>query len=210
MTMRVLFDGAGDVTEKYLPGAVYLILGTSGAAVSLALGQSPVSMPPWLPIGPETGVWASVAMGVCLAGATIVATRFLVERFAWARELHVELRPVVRRLRSSWIVATALASGMAEEVIFRGALLQALGGIVGLVVSSVAFGALHQVRGGARWVWAVWATIMGLLLGSVFGLTGSLVGPILAHVAINAVNLRFLRDHEIPPSPRPSPGGGGG
>ncbi|WP_394837796.1 CPBP family intramembrane metalloprotease [Pendulispora rubella] len=194
--MRVLFDGAGDATEKYLLGFVYLVLAAAGAGVSLALGQSPVTMPPWLPIGPETGIWASLAMGACLAGATIVATRFVVSRFTWARALHVELRPVVRRLRGSSIAAMALASGIAEEILFRGAFLQAVGGVFGLVVSSVAFGALHQVRG-ARWVWAGWATIMGLLLGSVFALTGNLAGPIAAHVVINAVNLRFLRDHDL-------------
>ncbi|WP_394826987.1 CPBP family intramembrane glutamic endopeptidase [Pendulispora albinea] len=195
--MRVLFDGAGDATEKYLLGLVYLVLGLLGAGASLALGQSPVTMPPWLPIGPETGIWASLAMGACLAGATIVATRFLVGRFSWARELHGELRPVVRGTRSHALVAIALAGGIAEEMLFRGALLQGLGGLWGLVLSSVAFGALHQVRGGARWVWALWATLMGFLLGSVFGLTGNLAGPIAAHVAINAVNLRFLRDHEV-------------
>ncbi|HWL88859.1 MAG TPA: CPBP family intramembrane glutamic endopeptidase [Polyangiaceae bacterium] len=199
--MRALFDDAGDTTEKYLLAAVYAGLGISGVLVSLALGQSPVTMRAWLPIGPETGAWASLAMGGCLAGAAIVSTRFFVARFAWARELHGQLRPVVRRMRAPTIVAMALASGIAEEVLFRGALLQAfaqaLGGVGGLFVSSIAFGALHQVRGGARWVWAIWATVMGLLLGSVFALTGNLAGPVVAHVAINAVNLRFLRDHEV-------------
>jgi hypothetical protein len=33
----------------------------------------------------------------------------------------------------------------------------------------------------------------------VFQLTGSLVGPIVAHVYVNATNLRFLRDTDLEP-----------
>jgi membrane protease YdiL (CAAX protease family) len=40
---------------------------------------------------------------------------------------------------------------------------------------------------------------MGLLFALVFALTGNLVGPIAAHMAINAANLRFVRDHDPAP-----------
>jgi membrane protease YdiL (CAAX protease family) len=40
---------------------------------------------------------------------------------------------------------------------------------------------------------------MGLLFGALFLATGSLLGPIVAHVAINVVNLRFLRDTDLEP-----------
>jgi hypothetical protein len=43
---------------------------------------------------------------------------------------------------------------------------------------------------------------MGALFGLVFAATGSLVGPLVAHFAINHVNLRFLRDHDPDPRPR--------
>jgi hypothetical protein len=35
-----------------------------------------------------------------------------------------------------------------------------------------------------------------LLLGAIFALTGSLVGPLLAHAIVNAANLTWLRDHD--------------
>ena len=197
MTMRALFDDAGDPTEKYLLAVAYLGLGILGVAISLALGQSPVSMPAWLPVKASTGAWASLAMGGCLAGATLLSTRLLVAHFSWARELHGQLRPAVRGMRAPTLLAVALAGGVAEELLFRGTMMQAIGGLPGLLVSSAAFGLLHQVRGRARWIWASWATIMALLLGATFALTGSLLGPIAAHVTINAVNLRYLRAHEV-------------
>jgi membrane protease YdiL (CAAX protease family) len=58
---------------------------------------------------------------------------------------------------------------------------------------------------------------MGILFGLAFVITGSLVGPIVAHVAINFANLRFIRDTEpggysrsprsplSPPSPHATP-----
>ena len=75
--------------------------------------------------------------------------------------------------------------------------------LVGVVVSSVAFGVLHQIGGRARWGWIGWATLMGLLFGEVFAMTGSLLGPLLAHAAINHSNLRFLRDNDPTPPRRP-------
>jgi membrane protease YdiL (CAAX protease family) len=41
---------------------------------------------------------------------------------------------------------------------------------------------------------------MGVLFAIIYAATGSLVGPIAAHLAINAANLRFLRDTD--PAPR--------
>jgi membrane protease YdiL (CAAX protease family) len=47
---------------------------------------------------------------------------------------------------------------------------------------------------------------MGLAFASLYKLTGSLAGPILAHVTVNAVNLRYLRDND--PEPKAKPLGG--
>jgi membrane protease YdiL (CAAX protease family) len=47
---------------------------------------------------------------------------------------------------------------------------------------------------------------MGLAFATIYALTGNLLGPIVAHVAINFANLRYLRDHD--PEPKPHPLGG--
>jgi membrane protease YdiL (CAAX protease family) len=77
---------------------------------------------------------------------------------------------------------------------------------VGVWLSSLGFGVLHQVRGRARWAWAGWATVMGLVFATLFELSGHLAGPMLAHVTINFANLRYLRDHD-PGAPRRALGG---
>ena len=172
----------------------YAILGAVGAGIAFALSEGQrgvLTSPSWVGLEGGTAVLASVALGAILATGTIALTPRLVARFAWARDLHDTLRPVVHGASSLQLAATATLSGLAEELFFRGMLVQ----VTGLFVASIAFGALHQVKGPGRWIWASWATVMGLLFGAVFCLTGSLVGPILGHVAINAVNLRYLRDH---------------
>lgn len=177
--------------------AVYGALSLLTLGVSFARGKSPIDTDEvWLDDLPEwSRVALSVGLGIALAAITIWASRFFVKRWGWAKVLHTDLRPAVRDAGDSTIVVLGLASGIAEELFFRGLLAPALG----LALSSLAFGALHQLRGRAGWSWAIWAFVMGLLFGAIFLATGSLLGSIIAHVAINIVNLRFLRDTDVEP-----------
>jgi membrane protease YdiL (CAAX protease family) len=177
---------------------VYGALGLTGVLLAMAFGHAPLSRPAWLPTQGLEAALASAVLGVSGAGLALLATRWLGRRASWAVELHRKLRPFVRDASDAALVALALASGIGEELFFRGFLAQTLG----VVLSSIAFGLLHQVRGAGRWGWAFSAFVMGLFLASVFALSGSLVGPILAHVIVNAVNLRHLRDHDPDARPR--------
>ncbi len=161
-------------------------------------GESPFITTPSLPLGGAALVAASLALGAALAVLTVVATRWLVRRVVWARRLHETLRPAVKDASTGQLLGMAVMSGLGEELFFRGLLVPALG----VVASSLLFGVLHQVPGRARFVWAGWATVMGLAFAAIFRLTGSLAGPVLAHVAINAVNLVFLRDTAATVAPR--------
>ena len=178
---------------------VYGALSLVAIGAALARGQSPIAAEPWLPLGGVLGHVASIAGGLVLALATIKATRHFVRRWGWARALHADLRPAVRHAGEGTILVLGFASAMSEELFFRGLLTTTFG----VIASSLAFGLLHQMRGRVRWVWAGWATVMGFLFGSLFLATGSLIGPLLAHAAINIANLRFLRDTDVdPPKPR--------
>ncbi len=168
----------------------YLVAGVVAASVALGIGRSPFVCDGWLGVRGAPAVLLSLGMGVLLAALTAVATRALVRRFGWARVLHRALRPAVEGASDSTLLALAVASSVGEELLFRGLLVPA----VGIVISSIAFGALHQIRGPARWAWMAWAAVMGMLFGCVFVATGSLAGPLVAHMAINHANLRFLRD----------------
>lgn len=171
--------------------SAYAALGAGAAAVSLALGQDPVSMPGWLGIGgPAAAALVSAGAGICVGALTLAGTRVLVRRAPWARALHEALRPAVKGAADGWLFALAAASAVGEELLFRGLLVP----LLGVVLPSVAFGVLHQVRGPARWGWMAWASLMGLLFSVLYAATGSLVGPVVAHVMINGANLRYLRD----------------
>jgi len=186
------------------PVIVYGALSLVAVGAALARGQSPIGVDAWLPIDGLLGHLASIAGGIVLAVVTIKATRQFVRRWGWARALHADLRPAVRHAGEGTILVLGVASALSEELFFRGLLATTFG----VIASSLAFGLLHQMRGRVRWVWAGWATVMGFLFGGLFLATGSLIGPLLAHAAINIANLRFIRDTDVePPKARKRLGG---
>jgi len=164
-----------------------------------ALDRLPFSLPdPWLQLSPELAAADSLLLGGAFGGVIVLWSRVSVGRFRWAQRLHTEFRPVARQLSSVDILVLAALSGLAEEFLFRG-LLQPL---VGLVPQALLFGLVHQTRGPSRWVWAAWAALVGLGLGALFQLTGSIWGPVLAHALINAINLSYLKNYDPEPPPR--------
>lgn len=134
----------------------------------------------------------SLALGLAVAAITIGSTRVLLERARWARALRRELKILVEGASGAQLVLLAVASGLAEELFFRGALQPA----AGLVTTSVLFGALHVGPRREFLPWTAWALVMGLVLGGVYELTGALEGPVIAHVLVNAVNLRVIARHD--------------
>jgi len=146
---------------------------------------------PWLVAPYAARLALSLALGFALALVVVSMTPRLVERTEWARTLHLELQKVIAPLSSREITLLALASGFAEELFFRGALQP----VVGLLIASVLFGALHVGPRPVFFAWTAWAFMMGLLFGLIFELTGVLWGPILAHVWINQRNMTFIQRH---------------
>jgi len=168
----------------------------SAVAVTIALvlrdGPAWEHPTPWLELRKPAAIALSALLGLVLAAVVIAATRVVVVRFDWGRRLHRDLRPMARDLSLGHILMLAGLSSLGEELLFRGLLTPAIG--VGL--SAALFGLAHQMSGPSRWVWVCWAVVIGVGLGSVFAATGSLVGPLLAHAIMNAVNLAYLRDNE--------------
>lgn len=136
--------------------------------------------------------WLSLGIGLLFGAVLVFASRMTVQRFEWARRLHLELRPLARGLSPTGIVVLALLSSAGEELLFRG-LFQPW---MGLWPQAILFGLLHQLPGPSRWVWVSWAFLVGLALGALFELTGSLLGPLAAHALVNGVNLSFLKNHD--------------
>jgi hypothetical protein len=192
--MRGRWTRTGRSEAAWRVAAGYALLASLATALALALreGAPWIHPSPWMPWSGTTGILTSALLGIALATILVATTRLAVTRFAWARRLHGELRPAARDLSVGQIFIIAGLSSLGEELLFRGLLTPTLG----VVGSAVLFGLLHQMRGPSRWVWTGWATAVGLSLGAIFALTGSLVGPLLAHAVVNAVNLGYLRDHD--------------
>jgi hypothetical protein len=176
-------------------GVGYAILTAVGCGLSFGVvHRSPFVHPaPWIALPPFVAASASATIGVALAFAIVVATRFCVERTRWARRLHAELRPLACALSTRQVLVVGGLSSLGEEVLFRGFLAP----IIGVLASSLVFGLAHQMRGPSRWVWMAWSTAGGLAFGTIFAATGSLVGAALAHGLANAANLYFLRAYDV-------------
>jgi membrane protease YdiL (CAAX protease family) len=93
------------------------------------------------------------------------------------------------RLNLRGAAALAIASGVGEEVLFRGFVQEHLG----LVAASVLFGLMHY---SSRMKWYVPITIViGLFLGGLTILSGSLLPAIVIHVSNNFIAFRMARKH---------------
>jgi membrane protease YdiL (CAAX protease family) len=121
-------------------------------------------------------------------------------------ELALGLAAIVGRRSVVECIALALVSGVAEEAFFRGALQPR----VGWVAASLIFGVVHFVPRRELLPWTVFAIAAGFLLGGLFEATGNLVAPVVAHVAINAVNLWLLGNRYAPERLAAARGGAAG
>ena len=88
---------------------------------------------------------------------------------------------------------------LAEEVFFRGAMQPAFAygyPMLGLAVASVAFGFAHFLPPRREfWMYPVMASIAGAVFGLCYWVTGgNLIAAFTAHLTVNLLNLRLMRD----------------
>ena len=141
----------------------------------------------------------SPLIGLALGLAVVFLSRLAVHRFDWARRLHNDFRGLLGRLTQREILVLAVASSVGEELLFRGALQP----IIGVWPQAMVFALLHIGPGWRFLPWTLSAFVMGLLFGWIFALTGDLGAPIVAHFAINYMNLQFIARFELPPPGAP-------
>ncbi len=173
--------------------AVYVPLAAAAFAWAWLAGRGSVLSldHPWMTSAYPVRLAVSLGLGLALATTIVVLTPYLVKRAAWARALHEELKELLGPLQAGEVTVLALASGLAEELFFRGAMQPAFG----LWLTSLIFGLAHVGPRRVFVAWAAWAFLVGLVLGTIFELTGVLWGPVFAHVWINQRNMTFIRRH---------------
>lgn len=132
--------------------------------------------------------WLDLALGLG-TGLLLLAVWWGAERvFPLARELEARLAGALGPLTVSEAVGLALLSGFAEELFFRGA----VQGTLGWVGATLLFGVLHSGPGRAFRLWSFFALLAGGLFGGIMAWRGNLLGPVVGHFLVNAVNLRRL------------------
>jgi membrane protease YdiL (CAAX protease family) len=141
----------------------------------------------------------SPLIGLAVGLSVVFLSRLAVHRFEWARRLHSDFRSILGPLTGREILVLALASAVGEELLFRGALQP----MVGVWMQALVFALLH-IGPGLRFLpWTASAFVVGLLFGWLFQFTGDLGGPIVAHFAINYMNLHFIARFEVPAQREP-------
>ena len=127
---------------------------------------------------------AGLGVGVALVLATIIAEPV----FPAMRRLAEELSPVVAPFDPGRILTLAVCSGLAEEALFRGPCQH----VLGYVVTSVLFALLHGGFSRRYIAWSTFALVAGLSFGLLVQAYGSVWPAVLAHIVVNAINLRRL------------------
>lgn len=163
---------------------LYLFMALAGILwIGVRQGVIPLS----LFVDPERW-WLDLGLGLG-AGLLLLGIWWIAERvFPLAKELEARLASVLGPITVSEAIGLAMLSGFAEELFFRGA----VQGTLGWAAATILFGLLHSGPGRAFRLWTVFALLAGLVLGGVMAWRGNLLGPVVGHFLVNAVNLRRL------------------
>lgn len=165
--------------------AIMMVLSSLLTLILFAkLGWGPVSKH-WLRTKPYgVLVWAAIA-----ALGSILPSEWLVEKMEYTMPEAMEQMFEQIMGEPVGYLSIGILTPLAEEIVFRGAILRKLLGIfddrwhwVAIAVSAVIFGAVH-----GNWPQFVHAALLGLLLGWMYYRTGSILPGIMLHWVNNTV-----------------------
>jgi membrane protease YdiL (CAAX protease family) len=139
---------------------------------------------------PPAAPWVDLLAGVAAAGVLLGAWWLALRFVPLASRLEERLRGTLGPLAPHEAMGLAVLSGIGEEVFFRGAMQPQWG----YLVTTVLFGVLHSGRGRELLLWSASALLAGAVLGALMEWRGNLLGPVVCHALVNAVQLsRILR-----------------
>jgi len=180
---------SADAAESF---ADELGFGVFLAMLALALAaRSPLGLSARLGLGPSRfswGVLALVVLGTLSLSFALdgVYRIFASQENSIVSRFEAELAGIRGRALAFALLSFALAPGVAEELLCRGLLQRGLqaryGAVTAILLASLFFGALHLDP-----IYSLLAAVLGLYLGSIAYLAGSVRPSIACHVVNNAV-----------------------
>ena len=175
----------GDVNSKPLP---VIIISSVSSLLTIIL----FAWRKWFPLTKtylQTRPWTTLLWVVVLSLGTIIPSEWMQEQLGM--EMPEELERLMTQLLSSpaGYVAVGILVPLAEEIVFRGAILRTLLRLLpgnwhwgAIIISALIFGAVH-----GNMVQFVHATLLGLLLGWMYWRTDSIVPGVVLHWVNNSV-----------------------
>lgn len=135
-------------------------------------------------VGPPRVATAGAAVGASLAALVFALA------FRFARRKYALLQRVADDLATnSPSIPAIVASAIAEELLFRGA----LGPWIGAVPAAALFAAVHRLRGGGGLLWSGAAFAFALLASAFAAADRSLVGAMIFHGTLNVLVAQIAR-----------------
>ncbi len=170
---------------------VYGIFGLTGLGLTVWRGGKGHFQFQPLSYSGEDWLWHAV---VCLAlvGLTHIVSQIALKYSRAVQRSARDIRLWLVDCGKKEILLLALASGLAEEIFFRGWLMNE----IGLFYSSIIFGLVHLPPNRNWLLWPIFALIMGLLLGALCLWTQTIYYAMAAHAAVNYINICGMRRHE--------------
>ena len=174
-----LSSAAGYAAAFLVPALFFKLLSGNAGYVPV---RTRFSLPPH--------VWAYLFAALALNVVAATVNAFLVSPFHYGAFMEsIESTPAANYQIALAILTTAVVPAFVEEYLFRGVILNNLmpyGRDTAIVVSAVCFGLMHQNAGQF-----FYTTIMGLLLGYVFVVSGNIWCGVLIHFVNNAMSVLF-------------------
>ncbi|MDI9548722.1 MAG: CPBP family intramembrane metalloprotease [Chloroflexota bacterium] len=192
-TARLLQHWRPDRNLLIMPAENVLRLTLIAACIGLGLlsGLEPEALG-WVFTNWQTAMWQGIVWGGALAFVFYFATRWVHDRSGERFYSPVVLHAVVPRSRRELVGVAAAMAGVVllEELLFRSLLLGGLAPLVPvgwlIVLAGAGFGLLHLPQG----VWGIaGATVAGILLGSLWLSSGTILAPIIAHYVTNMAQI---------------------
>ena len=141
------------------------------------------------PLGfPHTDPVLAAVVSIALVALVHRLSLLALRHWRTLRKCAVQIRRILGELTTKESLFIACASGIGEELFFRGWLLNE----IGLIPSSLIFGIVH-VPPNRDWIfWPLFAAAMGVALGALCLWTDTLVFAIGVHAGVNFVNILTL------------------